>query len=38
MKISEGKVLARVQGTRKTPYKIEIKISPLKEGLCQEII
>lgn len=38
MKISEGKVLARVQGTRKTPYKIEIKISLLKEGLCQEII
>lgn len=38
MKISEGKVLARVQGTRKTPYKVEVKISPLKEGLCQEII
>lgn len=38
MKISEGKVPARVQGTRKTPYKVEVKISPLKEGLCQEII
>ena len=38
MKISEGKVLARVQGTRKTPYKVEVKISPLKEGLCQKII
>ena len=38
MKISEGKVLARVQGTRKTPNKVEVKTSPLKEGLCQEII
>lgn len=36
--IKSGKVLARVQGTRKTPYKVEIKISPLKEENCNQII
>lgn len=35
LKIQKGKVLARVQGRRKTPYKIEIRISPLSEGRCQ---
>lgn len=38
LKIQKGKVLARVQGTRKTPYKIEIRISPLSEEKCQNII
>lgn len=38
LKIQKGKVLARVQGTRKTPYKIEIYISPLPEEQCQHII
>lgn len=38
LKIEKGKVLARVQGTRKTPYKVEIRISPLSEERCQEII
>lgn len=38
LKIQKGKVLARVQGTRKTPYKIEIRISPLSEEKCQHII
>ena len=31
LQISKGKVSARVQGTRKTPYKVEIRISPLSE-------
>lgn len=38
LKIKKGKVEARVQGTRSTPYKVEIKISPLSEEICQSII
>lgn len=38
LKIQKGKILARVQGTRKTPYKVEIRISPLSEEKCQGII
>lgn len=38
LKIQKGKVLARVQGTRKAPYKVEIEITPLSEERCQEII
>lgn len=38
LKIHKGKISARVQGTRKTPYKIEIRISPLSEEKCQHII
>ena len=38
LKIQKGKILARVQGTRKTPYKVEIRISPLTEEKCQMII
>lgn len=38
LKIGKGKVQAKVQGTRKTPYKVEIRISPLSEERCQEII
>ncbi|HCI73655.1 MAG TPA: hypothetical protein DHV42_03835, partial [Lachnospiraceae bacterium] len=38
MKIGKGKVTARVQGSRKTPYKVEIRISPLSESKCQRII
>lgn len=38
LKIQKGKVTARVQGTRKTPYKVEIRISPLSEEKCQNII
>lgn len=38
LKIQKGKVLARVQGRRKTPYKIEIRISPLSEERCQRAI
>ena len=38
LKIEKGKIRAKVQGTRKTPYKVEIRISPLSEEKCQEII
>lgn len=38
LKIQRGKILARVQGTRKVPYKVEIRISPLSEEKCQNII
>ncbi len=38
LNIQKGKVLARVQGRRKTPYKVEIRISPLSEERCQTIM
>lgn len=38
LKIQTGKILAKVQGTRKTPYKVEIRISPLSEEKCQAIL
>ena len=38
LKIAKGRVTARVQGSRKTPYKVEIRISPLSEENCQKII
>lgn len=38
LRISSGKINARVQGRRKSPYKVEIRISPLKEASCQEIM
>lgn len=38
LKIQKGKVLAKVQGSRKTPYKVEIRISPLSEEKCQHIL
>ena len=38
LQIQYGKISARVQGTRKTPYKIEIRISPLPEERCQTMI
>lgn len=38
LKIQKGKVMARVQGRRKTPYKVEVRISPLSEERCQKII
>ena len=38
LQIVKGTVKARVQGTRKTPYKVEINISPLKEEVCEDII
>ncbi len=38
LQIHKGKILARVQGSRKTPYKVEIRISPLSEERCNEIM
>lgn len=38
LKMEKGKIEARVQGRRKTPYKIEIRISPLNQQRCQNII
>lgn len=38
LRIEKGKVFARVQGSRKIPYKVEIRISPLSEEKCQGII
>lgn len=37
LQINKGKILARVQGTRKTPYKVEIRISPLSEQRIEQI-
>lgn len=38
LKIEKGRIRAKVQGSRKTPYKVEIRISPLSEERCQGII
>ena len=38
LNVQNGKVDARVQGTRKTPYKVEIRISTLSEEKCQRVI
>lgn len=38
LQIIKGKINARVQGARRTPYKVEIHISPLKEDACQMIM
>ena len=38
LKIQKGKVLAKVQGRRATPYNIEVRISPLNEAHCQKIM
>lgn len=38
LQIQKGKISARVQGRRKMPYKAEIRISPLSEERCQNII
>ena len=38
LQIQKGKILARVQGSRKIPYKVEIRISPLSQERCDEIM
>lgn len=38
LKIHNGKVEAKVQGRRKTPYKVEVRIGRLSEENCQRII
>ena len=37
LQIKKGKISARVQGTRKTPYKVETRISPLSEQRIEQI-
>ena len=38
LKIKKGRVEARVQGSRRAPYKVDIRISPLSEERMQKII
>ena len=38
LRIKKGRVEAKVQGTRRKPYKVEVRISPLSEESCQKII
>lgn len=38
LQVEHGKIHARVQGSKRTPYKVEIRISPLSEAQCQRII
>lgn len=38
LRILNGKVVAKVQGRRSTPYKVEIHIGRLSEDSCQKII
>lgn len=38
LKIARGKVTAKVQGSRKTPYRVEIRISPLSEAKIDAIM
>jgi uncharacterized Zn finger protein len=38
LKIRKGKINALVQGSRKTPYKVEVRISPLKEVRIEHIM
>lgn len=38
LNIEKGEVSAKVQGSRKTPYKVSVRISPLSEKKCQDIM
>ncbi len=38
LQIQKGRIIARVQGQRKSPYKVEIHISPLKEMDIQRVM
>ncbi len=38
LKINQGRVVARVQGHMKTPYKVEVRIAPLDDEKCSKII
>ncbi|MBO4336878.1 MAG: hypothetical protein J5842_02240 [Lachnospiraceae bacterium] len=38
LKIDGGKVTAKVQGRRRTPYKVEVRVGRLSEENCQKII
>ncbi len=38
LQIEKGKVFAKVQGRKKTPYKVEVRISPVNEERMQRIM
>ena len=38
LQIDMGHVTAKVQGRRKTPYSVDIRISPINEAQCQRIM
>ncbi len=38
LQIEQGRISAKVQGSKRIPYKVEIRISPLSESQCQRII
>ena len=38
LQIEKGHVTAKVQGSRRTPYKVDIRISPMSEEACQNVI
>lgn len=38
LQIRKGRVSAKVQGSRKLPYKVEIRISPISEEHCQQLL
>ncbi len=38
LNIQKEKIQARVQGSRRTPYKVEVRISPVPEEKCQAIM
>lgn len=38
LKITKGRINALVQGSRRVPYKVEIRISPLSEEKCEKLI
>ena len=38
LKIKKGHVTAKVQGSRKAPYNVDMRISPIDESKCQKIM
>ena len=38
LQIQAGRILAKVQGSRKTPYAVEVCIDQLPEGQCQAVL
>ena len=38
LQIDKGHVMAKVQGRRKSPYNVDVRISPINEEQCQRIM
>ena len=38
LQIQKGKIAAKVQGSRRVPYKVEIRISPLSQERCDDVM